>query len=197
MMSSPPERCFYFRHAVRALVASVLIFGVAGCGQSGKAIPAGLREVGPATLKGKLSRAWGGDNFEFGQQQQLHYFFMTGIDCPELGQPFGEEARRYLIDTYCDRELEMEVLQYDELKREIGHAWATNQEGGRVNLAIDLLSRGYGWYDGNEFEGAEQYRAAMEIARTKKIGLWSQPNPTPPWEHWQKTEDAIRGKPEQ
>ena len=90
--------------------------------------------------------------------------------------------------------MEMEVLHYDELKREVGHAWVTNADGKRINLAIELLSKGLGWYDGNEFEGSDRYRETMESARTKKLGLWSQPNPKPPWEHWKETEDAIRGK---
>lgn len=180
------------------LATSLLVVGLVGCEKNslvaGKNIPAGLRNVAPAILKGKLSRTWGGDNFEVGQREQLHYFFLTGVDCPEPGQPFYEEARTYLIDTCSDREIEMEVLRYDEFKREIGHAWVEDAKGKRVNLAIGLLSRGLGWYDGNKFEGAGQYRETMESARTKKIGLWSQPNPTPPWEHWKKFEDAIKKK---
>ncbi len=184
------------------LVTGLLAVGLLSCElgcekasfQSSKEIPAGLRDVAPTTLKGKLSRAWGGDNFEFGQKQQLHYFFMIGIDCPESGQPFYKRAHNYLIERCFDREMDIEVLMYDELKREVGHAWVTEADGKRVNLAIDLLSNGFGWYDGNEFEGAEQYREAMESARAKKLGLWSQPNPTPPWEHWKKTQDVIRGK---
>ena len=185
-------------HFTILLATSLLAIGLAGCKKdpflSDKPIPAGLREIAPATLKGKLFRTWGGDNFEVGQNEQLHYFFLTGVDCPEPGQTYFGEACDQLINTCSDHEIEMEVLRYDEFKREVGHAWVTNAEGIRVNLAIDLLSKGLGWYDGNEFEGSDRYREAMELARTKKIGLWSQPNPMPPWEHWKNTKDAIRGK---
>ena len=180
------------------LATSFLAILLAGCEKissvSDKPMPAGLREIVPTTLRGKLFRTWGGDNFEAGQKQQLHYFLLIGVDCPEPGQPFFDEACDCLISTCSDHEIEMDVLRYDEFKREIGHGWVTNDDGVRVNLAIDLLSKGLGWYDRNEFEGSDRYREIMESAREKKLGLWSQPNPTPPWEHWKNTQDAARGK---
>ena len=180
------------------MATSVLAIALAGCRkgsfQSSKEIPASLRDSAPKILKGKLARTWGGDNFEVGQKHQLHYFLLIGVDCPEPGQPYFNEACDHLINTCSDREIEMEVLQYDELKREIGHAWVINADGERVNLATDLLSKGLGWHNGIEFEGSDQYREIMESARAEKLGLWSQPNPTPPWEHWKMTRDAIRGK---
>jgi len=100
------------------LASSLLAIGLAGCEkdpfQSDKPIPAGLREIAPTTLRGKLARTWGGDNFEVGQKEQLHYFFLTGVSCPGPGQPFFNEARDYLIITCSDFEIEMEVLRYDE-----------------------------------------------------------------------------------
>ena len=196
-MPPPIIQSSTFRFTI-LLATSFLAILLAGCEKissvSDKPMPAGLRETAPTTLRGKLFRTWGGDNFEVGQKQQLHYFLLIGVDCPEPGQPFFDEACDCLINTCSDREIEMDVLRYDEFKREIGHAWVTNDDGVRVNLAIDLLSKGLGWYDHNEFEGSDRYREIMESAREKKLGLWSQPNPTPPWEHWKNTQDAARGK---
>lgn len=183
-------------HFTVLLATSLLVVGLAGCKknsyQSDKEIPAAIRDAASAKLKGKLARAWGGDNFEVGQKQQLHYLCLVGVDCPEPGQPYFNESRDHLVNTCSNREIEFEILYYDELKREIGHAWVTNADGKRVNLAIDLLSRGLGWYEGSDFEGSDRYRATMESARKKKLGLWIQPNPMPPWEHWEQTRDAVR-----
>ncbi len=177
------------------LVGGLLAVGLGGCEKNslldGKNIPAGLRDVAPTKLRGTLSRTWGGDNFEVGQREQLHYFLLIGVDCPEPDQPFFQEAVDHLVDTCGNREIEMEVLSYDEFKRELGHAWVTDADGQRVNLAITLLSKGLGWYEGSEFAGSDRYRETMESARAKKLGLWSQPNPTPPWEHWKRTNDAL------
>lgn len=197
-MLSPLKQTAPSHFAILLVATGLLAIGLAGCDKdsfrSSKNIPAGLRDVAPTTFKGKVARAWGGDNFEVGENQQLHYFFLIGVDCPEPGQPFYDEARNYLLNTCSDREVEMEVLRYDEFKREVGHGWVNDADGERVNLAIELLTRGFAWYDQNEFEGSDRYREAMETARSKKLGLWSQSDPTPPWEHWQNTEDAISGK---
>jgi endonuclease YncB( thermonuclease family) len=173
----------------------VLAIGVVGCKRmsfkNNKEIPAKLRDVAPTTLRGKLHRAWGGDNFEVGQKNQLHYFLLVGVDCPEPGQPYYNQSCEHLVDVCSDREIELEIESYDQYKREIGHAWVTDADGTRINLALDLLSRGLGWHPGSTFAGSDQYRKAMESARERKIGLWSQPNPMPPWEHWKRTQDAV------
>ena len=195
---TPPINQTSSFHFAMLLAISLMAIGLVGCEKSSflsdKPMPAGLREIAPAILRGKLFRTWGGDNFEVGQKQQLHYFLLIGVDCPEPGQPFFDEACDCLVNTCSNHEIEMEVLRYDEFKREIGHGWVTNDDGVRVNLAIDLLSKGLGWYGGEEFEDSDRYRQAMESARSRKIGLWSQPNPTPPWEHWKNTQDAVRAK---
>ena len=198
----------FFRHSYNDLTKGAVTLSVAlvflticGCGDNAlrllkqrKAIPAGLREDAQTTLRGKIKRAWGGDNFEVGQQEQLHYFFLVGVDCPEPGQPYYDEARNFLLDQTRDREIEMQVIRYDELKREVGHAWYTNDQGERVNLAIELLKRGYGWYNGKVFENSEAYAVAMEGARGNQRGLWQDPDPTPPWDYWQQVENEIRGR---
>ena len=183
------------------LSVTLVSLAICGCGDSvlhalnqRKAIPAMLRDEVQTTFHGRLKRAWGGDNFEIGQVEQLHYCFLVGVDCPEPGQPFYDDALNFLLEQTRKRELEMQVTRYDDLKREIGHAWYTNDEGERVNLAIELLKRGYGWYDGSEFENLEAYKAAMEDARGSQLGLWQDPNPTPPWDYWQQVKNRIRGR---
>ena len=56
------------------------------------AVPAGIRAESSANLVGYIGRVWGADNFEFGDENALHYFFITGVDCPEPGQPFYEKS---------------------------------------------------------------------------------------------------------
>lgn len=86
----------------------------------------------------------------------------------------------------------MEVHRYDELKREVGHLWFTTDSGNRKSFAIELLEQGLAWYTGEQFPGSETYEAAMEAAKAAKRGLWSQPDPVPPWEFYQKVEGKLR-----
>lgn len=176
--------------------ACLMVLAVSGCQNSAfveiKSIPAGLRDVAETRLTGQLRRAWGGDNFEFGQQDQLHYFFIAGVDCPEPGQPFYHESRDFLLAQTRDQTLQIDVLHYDAFKREFGHAWFVNENGEKINLAIALLEQGFAWYDGAEFENAAAYQMAHQQAQAAGRGLWQQTDPTPPWEFWQKSESKYR-----
>lgn len=188
--SSHQQRC---RFVLPMVLLTLMSLVLPGC-QKQKAIPARLVQSLPARTNGKIIRAWGGDNFECGHRTQLHFFFIIGVDCPELGQPFYEEAKQHLLKTSQGQTIEMEVLDYDELKREIGHVWIINQAGQRINFGIELLEQGLAWFDQNEFEGADRYREAVKIAQDKKIGIWSQPDPIPPWEFWQRQVQSLRAQ---
>ena len=154
-------------------------------------IPAGLRANSSANLVGYIGRIWGGDNFEFGDESELHYFFITGVDCPEPGQPFFNRARRFLIARYRHKTLELTIDGYDDLKREFGHAIYVNQEGVETDVGLNLIKHGMAWYDGGKFEGSEAYREAFEEAKREKIGLWAQSDPVPPWEFYAKQQKLV------
>jgi len=157
-------------------------------------IPAGLRAESTANLVGYIGRTWGGDNFEFGDSSKLHYFFITGVDCPEPGQPFYRKAMKFLRKNYRHKILELTIDGYDDFKREFGHAFYVDEEGVTTDVGLNLLKHGMAWYDGSEFEGDQAYRDAFEQAKQKKIGIWSQPNPVPPWEFYFKSQETLIGK---
>jgi micrococcal nuclease len=55
--------------------------------------------------------------------------------------------------------------------------------GGR-NINLEMIGEGWAWASQKSHkrpEGAEFIRAE-EQARSRKMGLWSQDNPQPPWE---------------
>ena len=155
------------------------------------AVPAGVRAESSAHLSGYLGRVWGGDNFEFGDASDLHYFFITGVDCPEPGQPFYKESKAFLEKNYRHKILEFTIDGYDDWKRESGHAIYVDEKGRSIDVGLSLIENGLAWYDGNEFEGAQAYRAAFENAKREKIGLWAQPDPTPPWEFYHRQQASV------
>ena len=160
---------------------------------SSKAIPAGLRQKPKTTLSGYIGRVWGGDNFEFGDATELHYCWLEGIDCPEPGQPFYNEAINFLSEKFGHKTLRMEVFGYDELKREYGRVFLTDEEGITTDVGFALIENGLAWYDGDEFEDAAKYKEAFEKAKQNKTGLWVQPSPVPPWDYWQQKQTALKG----
>jgi len=157
-------------------------------------IPAGLRAESSAKLVGHIGRAWGGDNFEFGDADALHYFFITGIDCPEPGQPFFKQSKLFLLRNFRRKVLQLTIDGYDDSKREFGHATYEDEDGRTTDVGLTMIENGLAWCDGSEFEGAQSYRDAFENARRKKIGLWAQPNPVPPWEFYRLQQASVLGE---
>ena len=160
-----------------------------GCEESvsKKSLPAPLRDEASYTIEdGRVRRLWGGDNFEYGREQELHYIVLRGVDTPKPGQPYFALARNQAHRMMRRAKVRVEVVGLDELKREIADVFAEsknpNDTAGEQNVALEVLRTGFGWYDGTEFEGAEDYRKAEQSAREQRIGLWEDDNPVAPWD---------------
>ena len=54
-----------------------------------------------------------------------------------------------------------------------------------LSLNLYLLETGYAWWYQKYAPGCDACRHSAEKARLRGLGLWSQPNPIPPWE-WRK-----------
>ncbi len=157
---------------------------LAGCDQTiiTKSLPAPLREETEYILEGRVDRVWGGDHFEFGDQQELHYIIVRGVDCPHYGQKYHSQSRHWTMDITAGKTVRIEVVGRDEMMVEVADVFvdAGDPSEGEINIGLELLRLGLGWYDGNVFEGSEQYRAAHQEAKQKRIGLWSQDDPVSP-----------------
>jgi endonuclease YncB( thermonuclease family) len=51
-----------------------------------------------------------------------------------------------------------------------------------VEINLEQIKRGMAWVDVKQAKDPD-YAQAEEQARTAHVGLWSQPNPLPPWEY--------------
>ncbi|QEG24269.1 thermonuclease family protein [Mariniblastus fucicola] len=177
------------------LIAAGLLF--VGCSaESHSSIPVSVQQPPPFSYSGRIGRIWGGDNFEVVENGKLHYAFIRGIDTPEPGQPFHEEAKRMLRQLAKSKRTVIHVLKRDEWKREVCDVRITNFDitdeftantsgESDVDPALELLQSGLAWFDQTDGPYAESYRNAEATAKEQGLGLWSQPNPVAPWEFWQ------------
>lgn len=138
------------------------------------------------TLAGKVVRVADGDTLTVatggGAKVNVRLY---GIDAPEVrhketpGQPSGNEARNALKALTLGRKVEVDILDVDTHGRRVGLV----SEGG-VNINLVMVRRGYAWayrrYLSTPY--ASGFIEAEKDARAKRLGLWKQANPMPPWE---------------
>ncbi|MDQ7826345.1 MAG: thermonuclease family protein [Candidatus Eremiobacteraeota bacterium] len=98
------------------------------------------------------------------------------IDCPDLDQPFGPQAKTYLEQLIQGKNVDVEVVWVDHSNRKVSKI---SLDGKDVGTAI--ASAGLAWYDGKLEQDSEIAQAA-DLAKAQKIGLWTQPNPVAPWD---------------
>jgi endonuclease YncB( thermonuclease family) len=97
------------------------------------------------------------------------------IDCPESGQPFGIEAQRFVTKLILKKKIQVEIESYTETDQMIGRVVINGED-----LSMVLVKAGLAWYFKDH--GPDRYLAkAQRKVRRKKVGLWSQKNPVPPW----------------
>ena len=108
--------------------------------------------------------------------KQQHKIRLAEIDAPEKGQDFGQRSRQNLSDLCFHKHARVRVVDVDRYQRIVGRVEC---DGKDANLAQVIA--GLAWvYEG--YAKDVDLKKAQETARLNKVGLWSQPNPTPPWE---------------
>lgn len=104
---------------------------------------------------------------------------LAGVDCPELKQPFGRQAKRHTVKLA----LKQEVTVKEEGPGTEGLIGVVTLPDGSV-LGHELIRAGSCWW-------ARPYRSddALPLleaeAHAAQRGLWAEPEPVPPWE-WRK-----------
>jgi len=93
-------------------------------------------------LYGALVRIIDGDTLAVRIQGADMAFRLSGIDAPELSQPFGPEAMAELAKLIGTQQCVMEVVEADSYGRTVVHLWVGDQY---VNA--EMMRRGMAWFD--------------------------------------------------
>ncbi|MFZ5868554.1 MAG: thermonuclease family protein [Thermodesulfobacteriota bacterium] len=103
---------------------------------------------------------------------------LHGINCPECDQPFGLEAARLASGLVLGKTVDVQVLP--EAKRSYGRTIATVHVEGK-SLNQELVRLGMAWWSRKYAPDDKDLERLQQEAVAAKIGIWSQPNPIPPW----------------
>ncbi|HMB05332.1 MAG TPA: thermonuclease family protein [Isosphaeraceae bacterium] len=107
---------------------------------------------------------------------------LYGIDCPETGQDFGSRAKQFTSELAFGKVVKFVPRATDGYGRVVADVVLPD---GRV-LNDELVKAGLAWWYRQHAQNIGTLRQLEAEAREAKRGLWSQPNPVPPWE-WRRT----------
>ncbi len=135
----------------------------------------------PAT--GRVTYCFDGDSFKMQTAQGEQEVRLFGVDTPEKGQPFGEEARAFAKRHWEGQEVE--VVSDHGADRYGRRTLEVRLAGGPVVQRL-LLDNGLAWHYRQYAPERHDFAEAELAARKAHRGLWGRKNPVPPWE-WRKT----------
>ena len=104
---------------------------------------------------------------------------LAAIDCPEMDQPYGPTAKKFTAGLVEDKIVRIWPTDTDTYGRTVAFVFV-----GSANLNKELLKAGLAWHYKRYSRDPELAKLEFQ-ARAQKIGIWSEPNPVPPWE-WKK-----------
>jgi endonuclease YncB( thermonuclease family) len=117
--------------------------------------------------------------------RQHHKIRLKGIDAPESHQPFGQKSKTNLSAMVFNKDVVAECGKQDNYRREICKIIV-----GGMDANLEQIKAGMAWWyrDYSRDQSAqdrEDYEIAEFNAKVRRLGLWSDTNPVPPWE-WRK-----------
>lgn len=125
-----------------------------------------------------------GDRLTIHLQGRKDMVYLKDIDCPELKQPYGKQAKHATAAYIANREVVVRDLKRDQQGRMTADILL---EDGR-SISHELIKEGLAWVQPGK-SSDHTLKDMEELARASKNGLWSEPNPVPPWK-WKFTKPA-------
>jgi micrococcal nuclease len=102
---------------------------------------------------------------------------LSGIDCPEKGQAYGNNAKQAASVLVCGRDVTLQTYGLDKYGRTLADVLLPDG----TNVNHKLVKDGWcGWYRKYAPENGELERLEAEARQARK-GLWVDPAPIPPW----------------
>jgi len=145
------------------------------------------------TVEGIVIKVSDGDTLQVRTSEETKLKVrLYGIDAPETeksnrrtgkvskpGQPFGEEAYKALQSKVVGKKVRVDIIAVDRYKREVGIVYLESR-----NINLQMVKEGWAWAYTQYLDRpyASEYLDTEKEARTKRLGLWQQRNPQPPWE---------------
>jgi micrococcal nuclease len=132
------------------------------------------------TITGKVVGVADGDTITVLQDHTQYKIRLYGIDTPESGQDFGNRAKQFTSSMVFGKQVQVIQKDMDRYGRVVGMVYV-----GSTCVNEEIVREGLAWvYDYYCKDSVcSQWRDLENQARATKIGLWSHPDPIPPWDY--------------
>lgn len=131
-----------------------------------------------AQTAGKVVKVADGDTFTLMDSYgKTHRIRLYGIDCPELNQPFGKDAKRFTSNLVLQKMVSIEKISNDRNGRIVAKVTIN----GNQSLNQLLLQNGMAWHF-LKYDKSKTYADLERQARVAKLGVWASANPIAPWD---------------
>ena len=127
-----------------------------------------------------------GDRLTIHHDGRSETIYLRDIDCPELKQSYGKQAKHATAAFVGNREIVVQGLTRDKQGRTSAEVLLPNGQ----NVGRELVKEGLAWWQSSG-SGDRRLGELEELARAERKGLWSEPNPVPPWK-WKATKGTSR-----
>ncbi len=137
-----------------------------------------LSAAASTPLTGKVVAVHDGDTFTVQSGASLYKVRLAEVDAPEMGQVFGQQARRFTEKLALGRRVRVNISLIDKYDRRVGTVII---EDGRV-LNEELVHAGLAWYYRVSPVRNPRLQRLEQGAFQNRLGLWVEKDPIPPWE---------------
>ena len=117
-----------------------------------------------------------GDRLTIRHQGRNETIYLKDIDCPDLKQPYGKQAKVATAAYVGNRDVVVRGLTRSKQGRVSAEVFL---QDGR-NVGRELLKEGLAWRQRSTSSDA-RLEVIEELARASGKGLWADSNPVPPW----------------
>ena len=138
------------------------------------------------TIEGMVRAVYDGDTLLLTTRREGRLKVrLYGVDAPETrkpdkpGQPYGDISKRTLMYKIMGRRVTAEIVDIDQYKRAVA---VVRYEGRDINR--EMVTEGLAWAYRQYLQGPyeSEYIDSESRARSRRVGLWRESNPQPPWE---------------
>lgn len=127
-------------------------------------------------IKGKVTGVIDGNTIEVSAPDgEVYKVMLKGIDSPEPGQNYSDQAKKFLEKLLINKSVTLTLGGKDRWGNRLGEITMDGANDPRR----ELVREGLAWT--SEKEPIQELELLKEEARAKGLGLWQEPDPTPPW----------------